>query len=109
VRALQHFFTQDHGAGGVLIADGLSPSGAATWKLSGLGSDRDWPYHHQPQRPPGRDPLLAAISPDHQPSCPPTPGGVGACLWASRRSHAASYGITASRAEDWSVCGQSRC
>ena len=30
MRALQHFFTQDHGAGGVLIADGLSPSGAAT-------------------------------------------------------------------------------
>lgn len=27
-----------------MIADGLPPSGAATWKLSGLASGRYWPY-----------------------------------------------------------------
>ncbi len=36
--------TGPHGAGGVMVADGLSPSGAATWKLSGVPSGRYWPY-----------------------------------------------------------------
>lgn len=36
--------TGPHGAGGVMIADGLRPSGAATWNLSGLAPGRYWPY-----------------------------------------------------------------
>ena len=36
--------TGPHGAGGVMIADGLPPEGAVTWKLSGLPSGRYWPY-----------------------------------------------------------------
>jgi hypothetical protein len=36
--------TGPHGAGGVMIADGLPPAGTATWKLSGLPSGRYWPY-----------------------------------------------------------------
>jgi uncharacterized repeat protein (TIGR01451 family) len=36
--------TGPHGAGGVMIADGLPASGSATWKLSGLASGRYWPY-----------------------------------------------------------------
>ncbi len=36
--------TGPHGAGGVMIGDGLPPSGAATWKLAGLASGRYWPY-----------------------------------------------------------------
>ncbi len=36
--------TGPHGAGGTMIADGLRPSGAATWKLSGLASGRYYPY-----------------------------------------------------------------
>ncbi len=36
--------TGPHGAGGVMIADGLPPAGTVTWKLSGLPSGRYWPY-----------------------------------------------------------------
>ncbi len=36
--------TGPHGAGGVMVAEGLPPSGAATWKLAGLPSGRYWPY-----------------------------------------------------------------
>jgi uncharacterized repeat protein (TIGR01451 family) len=36
--------TGPHGAGGVMIAEGLPPSGAANWKLAGLASGRYWPY-----------------------------------------------------------------
>ena len=36
--------TGPRGAGGVMIAHGLPPSGAATWKLTGLASGRYWPY-----------------------------------------------------------------
>jgi hypothetical protein len=36
--------TGPHGAGGVMIAEGLPPSGAATWKLAGLAGGRYWPY-----------------------------------------------------------------
>jgi uncharacterized repeat protein (TIGR01451 family) len=36
--------TGPHGAGGVMIADGLPPSGSATWKFAGLAGGRYWPY-----------------------------------------------------------------
>jgi hypothetical protein len=95
--------TQDRGAGGVLIADGLPPSGAASWKLSGLGSGRYWPYAII-----NRNGLPVAIkywprSVDVvDPAAPPAPGGVGA-TYASGRvlvgfsavSSASAYGITA--------------
>jgi hypothetical protein len=49
-------------------------------------------------------------------AAPPTPVGVGATFASGRVlvgwsavTNAASYRITATRAEDWSVCGQSRC
>ncbi len=98
--------TQDHGAGGVLIAQGLSPSAAATWKLSGLGSGRYWPYAIV-----NRNGLPVAIQywPRSveivDPAAPQTPTGVGATFasgsvlvgW-STVTGAASYGITATRA-----------
>ena len=99
--------TTDHGGGGVLIANGLSPSGAATWKLHGLGSGRYWPYAII-----NRNGLPVAIRywPRSveviDPAAPPTPGGVGATFasggvlvgW-SAVVNAASYGITATRAD----------
>ncbi len=36
--------TQNHGAGGTMIADELPPSGSVSWKLAGLASGRYWPY-----------------------------------------------------------------
>ena len=36
--------TGPRGAGGTMIADGLPPSGAATWTPSGLPSGEYWPY-----------------------------------------------------------------
>jgi len=36
--------TSPHGAGGVIIADGLPPAGSEVWNLSGLASGRYWPY-----------------------------------------------------------------
>jgi len=54
--------TGPHGAGGTMIADGLRPSGAATWKLSGLASGRYYPYAIVSQNGiPGLDPLLARL------------------------------------------------
>jgi hypothetical protein len=73
--------TAPHGAGGVMIADGLPPSGAATWKLSGLASGRYYPYTIVSQDGipvsirywPGSVEIVNA-------SAPPTPTGVQASL-----------------------------
>jgi hypothetical protein len=73
--------TAPHGAGGVMIADGLPPSGAATWKLSGLASGRYYPYAIVSQNGvpvsiqywPGSVEIVNA-------SAPPTPTGVQASL-----------------------------
>jgi hypothetical protein len=98
--------TRDHGAGGILIAHGLAPSSAASWKLSGLGSGRYWPYAIV-----NRNGLPVAIQYWPRPvnvvdqAAPAAPDGVGATFASGRVlvgftavPNASSYAITATPA-----------
>jgi hypothetical protein len=98
--------TGPNGAGGVMIAEGLRPSGSATWKLTGLGSGRYWPYAIVNQK---GVPVSISYWPGSvdvaDPAAPAAPTGVQAALnsgqayiaWNEVPS-AATYAITATPA-----------
>jgi hypothetical protein len=107
--------TGPHGAGGMMIADGLTPSGAATWKLAGVPSGRYWPYaivnqngvpvsiHYWPRSVEIADP-----------AAPPAPTGVGAALNSGQAyvawnqvQGAAAYAIAATPAGGRTPVGDS--
>jgi hypothetical protein len=98
--------TGPHGAGGVTIADGLRPSGAATWKLSGLPSGRYWPYAIVNEN---GIPVSIRYWPRSvevvDPAAPPEPSGVeavadsgGAYIAWNEISTASTYAVTATPA-----------
>ena len=71
--------TGPRGAGGTMIADGLPPSGAATWTPSGLPSGEYWPYAIVNEN---GIPVSIRYSPGSielaNPTAPPVPTGVQA-------------------------------
>ncbi len=98
--------TGPHGAGGTMIADGLPPSGTATWTPSGLPSGRYWPYAIVNEN---GIPVSIRYWPDSielaNPAAPPAPSGVqavpssgGAYISWNDVATAATYAVTATPA-----------
>lgn len=98
--------TGPHGAGGVMIAQGLPPSGSAKWKLTALGSGRYWPYAIVNQK---GVPVSISYWPDSvdlaDPAAPAAPARVQAALNSGQAyvawnevPAAATYAITATPA-----------
>jgi uncharacterized repeat protein (TIGR01451 family) len=77
--------TRAHGAGGVMIADGLPPSGTTDWKLSGLEGGRYWPYAivNENGVPVAIDYWPGSVDVVN-PVAPPAPGGVSATVAAGQ-------------------------
>jgi len=104
--------TGPHGAGGVMIADELPPSGSTTWKLAGLASGRYWPYAIVSQN---GIPVSIQYWPDSvevaNPSAPAAPTGMQAAAAAAGQvlvgwndvPQAATYAITATPASGGAV------
>ena len=98
--------TGPRGAGGTMIADGLPPSGAATWTPSGLPSGEYWPYAIVNEN---GIPVSIRYWPGSielaNPTAPPVPTGVqavpdsgGAYVFWNEVATAATYAITATPA-----------
>jgi hypothetical protein len=98
--------TGPHGAGGTMIADGLPPSGTATWTPSGLPSGECRPYAIVNEN---RIPVSIKYWPGSielaNPAAPPVPSGVqavpisgGAYVFWNEVATAATYAITATPA-----------
>ena len=90
-----------------MIADGLPPSGAATWKLTGLASGRYWPYAIVNEN---GIPVSIAYWPRSvevvNADAPPTPAGVQATLQGGQAyvawnvvDAAQTYAVTATPAD----------